>query len=119
MNGSYFLGNELTRIYKQNNCYLTLIQICLPSGYKTIHTIYDNTFDLANYPFLEQQLSDTISLCLKYQEKSELYRVFMEREKIESNKIVYEIIYNIKSKTIEEGLIDLENLIKNDLGRGR
>lgn len=119
MNGSYFLGNELTRIYKQNNGYLTLIQMCLPTGYKTIHTIYDNTFDFTNYPFLEKQLSDIVSLCLRYQEKSGLYRVFLEQEKIENNKIVYEIILSVKSKTIEEGLIQLEEEIKNNLGRGR
>lgn len=119
MNGSYFLGNELTRIYKQNNRYLTLIQMCLPSGYKTIHTIYDNTFDFTNYPFLEQQLSEINSLCLRYQAKSGLYRIFVEQEKIENNKVVYEIKYNAKCKTIEEGLIELENIIKNEIGRGR
>lgn len=119
MNGNYYLGNELTRIYKKKDAYLTLVQKITPTGYVTIHTIFDNTFDFSLYPNIESCLSDQVSFGIYYQKNKERYKAFIEEEQFLDGHLHYERLWQENGTTMEEALILLEEKILLEKGRGR
>ena len=80
MNGSFYVGDELTRIYKKGKGYLTLVQKVTPTSYITMHTIFENTFDFKNYPSIEEMLSDTVSLAFRFQNTKNVYPDVIKKE---------------------------------------
>lgn len=119
MNGSFYVGDELTRIYKKGKGYLTLVQKVTPTSYITMHTIFENTFDFKNYPSIEEMLSDTVSLAFRFQNTKNVYRAFIEEEQFLDGKLKYEIKYAEYGENIYEALALLEEKIKLERGIGR
>ena len=69
MQENSFLENVLTRIYRRGSSYLTVVQKVVPTGYMTIHTIFDNTLIFASelkaifkYPGIEK-IVDSQGIC--------------------------------------------------------
>lgn len=119
MQEKFFLENVLTRIYRRGSSYLTLVQKVGPTGYTTIHTIFDNTFDFTLYPNIKEKLSDVVSFGLRFQKSKQLYCAFLEKEEMIKGKLRYEKLYEAKGESIEDALVLLEEQIQLEKGLGR
>ena len=119
MQENSFLENVLTRIYRRGSSYLTVVQKVVPTGYMTIHTIFDNTFNFTLYPAIHEELSDVISFCLRFQKSKQLYCSFIEKEEMVDEKLHYKKLWEAKGESIGEALVLLEEKIQMEKGLGR
>lgn len=119
MNGSFYLGKEFIRMYKRGQNFLSLIQVNDSTSTKTIHTIFEPVISLDSYPEIEKSLSDTISLCVKFQKNTNLYRAFLEKETIKDDRLSYQNIAECKAENIYEALELLNQTLSEKKGKGR
>ena len=119
MNDSFYLGKEYIRMYKRGQNFLSLIQVNDSTSTKTIHTIFEPVISLDSYPEIENSLSDTTSLCVKFQKNTNLYRAFLEKETIKDDRLSYQNIAECKDENIYEALELLNQTLSERKGKGR